>query len=117
MSIGNLKTQGGKGTNFPFQLAVLQLLKQIAIAIGGGGGPTVVISPKALVATSNGLTPLNAKSVSLYFSGTNGTFDGDVIPNGITINYFPSSPNEVMAETAYTVPTSPGGFILITYTL
>jgi hypothetical protein len=116
MSIGNLKTQGNKGTNFPFQLAVLQLLKQISAAIGGGGGPTV-ISPKALVATSNGLTPLNAKSISLYYSGTNGTFDGDVIPNGVTINYFPSSSNEIMAETAYTVPTSSGGFILITYTL
>jgi NADPH:quinone reductase-like Zn-dependent oxidoreductase len=39
MSKGNLKDQGGKGTNFPFQLAVLQLLDQILIA-SGGAGPT-----------------------------------------------------------------------------
>lgn len=34
MSVGNLKTNGNKGNNFPFQLAVLQLLDQINAAIG-----------------------------------------------------------------------------------
>ncbi len=29
MSVGNLKTQGNKGNNFPYQLAVLKLLEQI----------------------------------------------------------------------------------------
>lgn len=38
MSIGNLKDQGNKGNNFPYQLAVLQLLDQIANGGGGGGG-------------------------------------------------------------------------------
>lgn len=30
MSVGNLTDQGNKGNNFPFQIAVLQLLEQIA---------------------------------------------------------------------------------------
>lgn len=38
MSIGNLKDQGNKGNNVPYQLAVLQLLDQIANGGGGGGG-------------------------------------------------------------------------------
>ena len=33
MSIGNLKDNGNKGNNFPYQLGVLQLLKQIADGI------------------------------------------------------------------------------------
>jgi hypothetical protein len=37
MSIGNLKDQGNKGSNYAYQLAVLQLLDQIANAGGGGG--------------------------------------------------------------------------------
>ena len=38
MSIGNTKDNGNKGNNFPYQLAVLQLLEQIAAGGGGGGG-------------------------------------------------------------------------------
>ena len=38
MSIGNTKDNGNKGNNFPYQLAVLQLLEQIAIANGAGTG-------------------------------------------------------------------------------
>lgn len=40
MSVGNLKTNGNKGNNFPYQIASLQLLDQIlqAILAGGGGG-------------------------------------------------------------------------------
>ncbi len=40
MSIGNTKTQGNKGNNFPYQKAVLQLLGQIASAAPSGGGAT-----------------------------------------------------------------------------
>jgi len=40
MSIGNLKDQGNKGNNFPYQVAVLQLLDQIATSSGGGCCPT-----------------------------------------------------------------------------
>jgi len=56
MSIGNLKDSGGKGTNYPFQLKVLQLLGQIVTMVSGGtpslycdiiatAGQTVFIPP------------------------------------------------------------------------
>ena len=38
MSVGNLKDNGNKGNNFPYQVGVLELLGQIAAAGGGGGG-------------------------------------------------------------------------------
>jgi hypothetical protein len=114
MSIGNLKTQGGKGTNYPYQLGVLTLLKQISSALGAVPG---VVLPKALNVVVDGTTPVNAKSVSLYFSGTGGTFDGAAIPDGATLNYSPGPVADSLAPTAYTVPTSLGGYILITYTL
>jgi hypothetical protein len=38
MSIGNLKDNGNKGNNFPFQLGALQMLKMINDSITGGGG-------------------------------------------------------------------------------
>ena len=34
MSIGNLKTQGGKGTNYPYQSKVLLSLNRIGNLIG-----------------------------------------------------------------------------------
>ena len=38
MSVGNLKDNGNKGNNFPYQLGALQLLKMINDSITGGGG-------------------------------------------------------------------------------
>lgn len=38
MSVGNLKDNGNKGNNFPFQLGALQMLKIINDSITGGGG-------------------------------------------------------------------------------
>ena len=39
MSVGNLTDQGNKGNNFPFQLAVLQLLEQLTLLpVAPGGG-------------------------------------------------------------------------------
>lgn len=41
MSIGNTKDKGNNyGNNYPYQLAVLKLLDQIATSGGGGGGAT-----------------------------------------------------------------------------
>ncbi len=37
MSIGNLKDQGNKGNNFPYQLRNLQLLGEILTALSSGG--------------------------------------------------------------------------------
>jgi hypothetical protein len=45
MSIGNLKDQGNKGNNFPYQLRNLQLLGDILISLstGGSGALTAIL--------------------------------------------------------------------------
>src|SRR5687768_6896102 len=53
MSKGDLKSQGNKGNNFPFQFNVLRLLGQIA-GSGGGGGATEATALAILAAIQNG---------------------------------------------------------------
>ena len=43
MSIGNTKTNGNKGNNFPFQLSVLQLLNTISSSSSGGATETTLL--------------------------------------------------------------------------
>lgn len=45
MSIGNLKDNGNKGNNFPYQLAVLQLLQKIADCTCGTPPPPPYVPP------------------------------------------------------------------------
>ena len=56
MSIGNLKDQGNKGNNFPYQLRNLQLLGDIAasVAPGSGGLATEATLLQVLTALQNG---------------------------------------------------------------
>ena len=41
MSIGNLKTEGSKGTNFPWQYKMLKGIGEL-VRISGGGGSTAI---------------------------------------------------------------------------
>jgi hypothetical protein len=41
MSVGNLKTDGGKGTNFPWQYKMLKGIGEL-VRISGGGGSTAI---------------------------------------------------------------------------
>lgn len=58
MSVGNLKTNGNKGNNFPFQLGALQLLGLIEAGISGlvppGGLATEATALSILAAIQNG---------------------------------------------------------------
>lgn len=58
MSAGNLKTQGNKGNNFPFQFRNLQLLGEIAASVAGiippGGLATEATALSILAAIQNG---------------------------------------------------------------
>ena len=47
MSIGNLKDQGNKGNNFPYQLRNLQLLDAINQSVIANGTPTVTVNATA----------------------------------------------------------------------
>ena len=56
MSLGNLRDNGNKGTNYPYQLKTLQLLSEISVntGTGGGGGPTYGSRTAVYQATNNG---------------------------------------------------------------
>ena len=46
MSIGNLKTEGSKGTNFPWQYKMLKGIGEL-VRVSGGGGSTAIKRPAA----------------------------------------------------------------------
>lgn len=54
MSVGNTKTNGNKGNNFPFQLGVLQLLEQINASIGALPGVDYETRTTTYKAIANG---------------------------------------------------------------
>ena len=108
MSIGNLKTEGNKGNNFPFQLKVLQGLQKIiddnttcckdtqgtlteilTILIGTARTPNISSE------TGAGSTP-SAYSVSIANVGSAaGVINGVSIPAGTTLNFDPGMNNTV----------------------
>ena len=102
MSKGNLKDQGGKGTNFPFQLAVLQLLGDILTASGGGGSGTPQILTSLNTGASGSVTA-GATSVSFTTDGSfTGTINGAVrLPN--TFYTFEAALGRTLPAIAYTV--------------
>jgi hypothetical protein len=99
MSIGNLKTEGNKGNNFPFQLKVLQGLQAIANNTATGDDIASILNdiltilqgeartPQIISSTGAGATP-NAYSVSIANVGSGvGVINGVNIPAGTTLNF------------------------------
>lgn len=122
MSIGNTKTNGNKGNNFPFQLAVLQLLEQIALGGGGGGGgcpcpssaqeatlaqvltklTAVAVTPGLLRATGAGNVAAGAKSVSVYNAGpASGLVLGQTIKSGESFTWSAGDMNNTLGAISY----------------
>lgn len=84
MSIGNLKTEGNKGNNFPYQLRTLQLLGEIAASISAPSSRTPNIL-RSIIA--EGIFP-PVYSVSFYNAGTtDATVIAVVLKPGETINF------------------------------
>ncbi len=101
MSVGNLRDQGNQGKNTPWQLAVLQLLKSILIAVGGSPTP-VTVTPSLLRVTNSGTITAGKKSVSVYNAGSaNGTWLGVVIKPGEQFSYSVYGAFETLAAFAY----------------
>jgi len=119
MSIGNLKTNGNKGNNFPYQLAVLKLLEQIAL---GGGCPcpssaqevtllqvltklTAVTTTPSLARVTNALgSPIaaGAKSVTVYNAGAaNGVVLGSTIKPGESLTWSAGDMNNTLGAISY----------------
>jgi len=114
MSIGNLKDQGNKGNNFPYQLKNLQLLGLISDNLSGLATETTLASvdtkltaasrtPNILtVVNTTGSTPAAVYSFSIANVGTaDGTVDGQGIPPGVTINFDGGSLNNTLSSLPY----------------
>jgi hypothetical protein len=71
MSIGNLKDQGNKGNNMPYQLSSLRLLDSILQAVSVSPlPPSTTRTPSLVRVTTPGTVATGAFSVSVY----NGVF-------------------------------------------
>jgi len=113
MSIGNLKTEGNKGNNFPFQLKVLQGLQSI---IDGNCCEDILSQvsdintklksaqrrPGVISTSTSGSTTAGWYSFSIANVGAAaGTVDGASIPAGTTLNFDAGVLNNTLASISY----------------
>jgi hypothetical protein len=101
MSVGNLKTYGNKGNNFPFQLNVLQGLSSVVNALTGatsGDAKTTTIARPAAAGT----VAAGANSVSIANVGAaNGTVKGVTLKPGETITFDAGAINNTLDAIDY----------------
>ena len=114
MSVGNLKTDGQKGNNFPWQLQMLKGLQGIIDVLTSG-----VCCPPQKRSTSvdsvsiAGAIPDNLYSFSIANVGNAaGTVDSYPLPAGVTIN-FDGGLNNTLEGISY---DATGTTFLITFT-
>ena len=104
MSIGNLKTYGNKGNNFPFQLKVLQGITNILAIISG---TSIVINPQVKTANikrSNSTGTVAAGTFSVSFANTglaNATVNLISLKPGETINFDAGALNNTLNAIPY----------------
>ena len=65
--------------------------------------------------TSNGSTTSGVQSMSILFDGKNGTLDGVSVDDQYTASYAPNGVNDTVGSIPFTVPTTKGQRVLITY--
>ena len=113
MSIGNTKSYGNKGNNFPWQLQMLQGLQGIINALTAGTCcPPEIRNTNIVSATGIGSIPDNTYSFSIANVGASAGLVGGVsIPAGVTINYN-AELNNTLTGIAY---NATGTTFLITY--
>lgn len=127
MSIGNLKDQGNKGNNFPYQLRNLQLLGDIATSVTPGSGLAteatlqqvvtnttgVSRTPGILEATGAGATPFPVYSLTIAnVGGAAGVVNGVNIPAGVSISFDGGALNNTLNPLSY---NATGTIFIITY--
>jgi hypothetical protein len=117
MSIGNLKTKGAKGTNYPWQQMVLNSLASL---IGNNSSVANAVAkrtktPNMLRVTNSGVVPGTPFSVSVANVGTNnGTILGAIIKPGETVNFDSGALNNDFLVGSFTYDAS-GTELLIIY--
>jgi hypothetical protein len=87
MSVGNLKTEGQKGNNFPWQLKMLQgFTSMINVLLGNTVGATKVTT--ILRPTASGTITAGKTSISISNVGTaNGSVSSITLKPNETINF------------------------------
>ena len=126
MSVGNLKTDGLKGNNFPWQLKMLKGLQGIInaiIAIPTTSGLSKVPVAVRIQGSSLPISfPIQSISIACTTDSTNSiTFTTDnfasstkLIP-GETVYYDAGALNNFFAANLFEIDTTGGGKALITY--
>ena len=126
MSVGDLKTDGLKGNNFPWQLKMLQGLQGIINAIIAIP-PTPALSKVPVIERISGTTlsitvviqsisiacPVTS-STSIDVSTNNGLSSVNIRP-GETVYYDAGTLNNYFAANLFEIDTTAGGVALITY--
>jgi hypothetical protein len=115
MSVGNLKTDGQKGNNFPWQLQMLKGLQGIIDALTAGVCcPPQTRTSVVVYDTLPSSVPNGTYGFSIANVGTAaGTVNGQTLDAGVTINFDPGVNNTIVG-----LPYDPTGTsFLITYIL
>lgn len=98
MSIGDTKSYGNKGNNFPWQLQMLKGLQGIIDTLTAGVCCPPAQRTSRIVSVSN--SPGAVSNGSYGFSIANvgtaaGTVDGQSLPAGVTVNFDPGVNNTI----------------------
>ena len=129
MSIGNLKTDGNKGNNFPWQLKMLKGLQGIINAIIAitPTPPTPALSKVPVIRRINGVTlgiSVQIQSISIACPATSSTNINVSTDNGVnftglypgeTVYYDAGTLNNYFAANLFYIDATGGGDALITY--
>ena len=114
MSIGNDKSYGNKGNNFPWQLKMLQGLQKIADSLSGtSSGKPKVPALERITSTWTNTTLLYAFSVANVGS-VNATVLGATLKPGETVNYDASALNNYFNPGTVVIDAT-GAEVLLSY--
>ena len=115
MSIGDTKSYGNKGNNFPWQLQMLKGLQGIIDTLTAGVCcPPQTRTPVILYDSHLGSIPIVTYGFSIANVGTApGLVNGQTLDPGVTVNFDPGVNNTIVG-----LPYDPTGTVfLITYIL
>jgi hypothetical protein len=115
MSIGNLKTYGNKGNNFPFQLSVLKGLEKIFSALFGSGSylaPQTKVTNILRVSAAGTVTTAKYSAAFGNVGDANATVKGVILKPGETISFNAGALNNTLDAIAY---DGTGTELLITF--
>lgn len=104
MSIGNLKTDGNKGNNFPWQFKVLLGLDKILSTITGTASylaPQARVTNILRVSTAGTITAGKYSASFANVGSANATVKGVVVKAGETINFDASALNNTLDVIVY----------------